>query len=266
MFFFCYEPNISYLVDFVLQDVGDDYLLYKDSVDSYRRRLPDEFKVPFTYEANRVGTTVFAWSLLSPEEAKYAVETACRVLPTADQIMSIGSGGGYVEHVFNRVLHNVVLDPQWEVNRKTFPKSYFDNVKADIGGRQLPIFAFDELALKNTYSVHVSIGDPLALLSATRNTILLLCWPPFGSPTEEQSSMAFEALEYFTQRGGEVVIYVGDVASTGDWRFHELLRDQYKLVKGYPVRHEVRRWYPQEMGLIYAGNDTVGVYQRRGYL
>ena len=75
--------------------------------------------------------------------------------------------------------------------------------------------------------------------------------------------MGFEVLRNFYMAGGSFVIYIGDVSSTGDWRFHEYLHTNYALVKGFKVRKELRRWHPQDMALIYAGSDTIGVYQRR---
>ncbi|MFZ7144710.1 MAG: hypothetical protein ACO1G6_05150, partial [Bacteroidota bacterium] len=132
------------------------------------------------------------------------------------------------------------------------------------GPRPISFFAFDEIIRPVRYSVAVSTGAPNVLSSLDcPRAALLLCWPPFGSPEEEQSSMGFEALRYYYNRGGRVVIYVGDVSSTGDWRFHSLLMRMFYLSPDYYVRHEVRRWLPQEMGLVYAGCDSVGVYVRR---
>lgn len=145
-----------------------------------------------------------------------------------------------------------------------YPSSISKEKACFYGKRVVPVFAFDELVRRYEFSVHVSLGGPLSVLSVDcENSVLLLCWPPFGSRTEEQSSMGFEALEYFHQRRGKVLIFVGDVCSTGDWRFHELREKHYKLVREYPVRQEVNRWCPQQMGLVYGGNDTIGVYERR---
>lgn len=259
----CYFPHIAYLVDAIFDASGDDYQIFKDEIDRCRRELPDILKVPLTYEAHRIASTAFAWSLVSPKHVKDALDAAYRALPEMSCIVSVGSGVGYVEHIFNRVANGVPAAP-----RDPDPAlgiSSFEGVHACFyPKKKLPIYAFDEVALNCPYSVCVSLGGPVALLSLQCPTsVLLLSWPPFGSPKEEQSSMAFEALEYFTQAGGKVVIYIGDVASTGDWRFHELLYTHYKLVKDYTVRREVRRWSPQDMGLVYAGNDTIGVYKLR---
>lgn len=180
-------------------------------------------------------------------------------------IVSMGSGSGYVEHVFNCVINSNAKDNYDFQRFHSHYMSSFDNVHVSFyGERTIDIFAFDELALRRSYSVHVSHGGPLSLLSIDcRKAVLLLSWPPFGSAHEEQSSMGFEALQYYTQGGGTLLIYIGDVGSTGDWRFHELLYTHYKLVREYPVRREIPRWCPQDMGLVYAGSDTIGVYHRR---
>ena len=263
--FTCYFPYITYLVEEILASVGDDYQLYKTEVDRYRAQLPDLFKIPLTYEAHRVANVVFAWSLVSPAHVRDAMNTVVREFPELEAIVSMGSGAGYIEHIFNRVMHNVPLREEWEVDRRRFPTTAFDNVRCDFyGKRVIPIFAFDALALQGTYSVHVSMGGPVALYSLDcRKSALLLCWPPFGSREREESSMGFEALEYYTRQGGTALIYIGDTAATGDWRFHMLLKTHYKLVRAYPVRRELRRWCPQEMGFVYGGNDTIGVYRLR---
>ncbi|CCW62384.1 unnamed protein product [Phytomonas sp. EM1] len=271
--FSCYFPHITRLIEHVLDSVADDYQRFKDIIDDYRMRLPDEYKVPLSFEAHRIANVIFSWSLISPVQVRDAVEAAYRVIPDMSAIISMGSGSGYIEHIFNRVMNAGVGLPssdgdstQYVLKPSQFSTNSFFGVHTSFYNKKIiPIYAFDELSLRRTYSVHVSIGGPLSILSMDCvRTVLLLCWPPFGSTKDEQSSMAFEALEYFMQRGGRVVIYIGDVASTGDWRFHQLLQMHYKLVRDYPVRREVRRWLPQEMGLMYAGNDTVGVYQSRG--
>ncbi|RNE99916.1 hypothetical protein TraAM80_07932 [Trypanosoma rangeli] len=259
----CYHPHLTYLIGTVLEAAGDDYQIFKTVIDRYREAIPDILKIPLTYEAHRLSSMAFAWSLVSPKCVKDALDAAYRALPEMVALVSIGSGSGYIEHVFNRVANGVAAVPNGpDVSLGT---SSFEGVHACFyPHKKIPIFAFDEVALNCPYSVAVSLGGPASLLSLNcAKSVLLLCWPPFGSPQEEQSSMGFESLEYFTQAGGNVVIYIGDVASTGDWRFHELLYTHYKLVKEYTVRRELRRWYPQEMGLVYAGNDTIGVYKKR---
>ncbi|CCW68721.1 unnamed protein product [Phytomonas sp. Hart1] len=270
--FCCYFPYITRLIEHIIDSVGDDYQRFKDIIDDYRIRLPDEYKVPLSFEAHRIANVVFSWSLISPVQVRDAVDSAYRIIPDMSAIISMGSGSGYIEHIFNRVTNAGVgmlsgdeNSPQYVLKPSQFSTNSFIGVKTSFYGKKIvPIYAFDELLLRRTYSVHVSIGGPLSILSMDcARTVLLLCWPPFGSAKDEQNSMSFEALEYFTQRNGKVVIYIGDIASTGDWRFHQLLQTHYKLVRDYPVRREVRRWLPQEMGLVYAGNDTVGVYQSR---
>ncbi|GET90004.1 hypothetical protein, conserved [Leishmania tarentolae] len=261
----CFFPNITYLVEHILCSVGDDYQLFKTEVDHYRSLLPDLFKIPLTFEAHRVANIVFAWSLLSPVHARDAMNSVLQEFPNIESMISVGSGAGYIEHIFNRVMHQVPLREEWEVDRKRFPTTSFDNVRCDFyGKRTISIFAFDALALQGTYSVHVSVGGPISLYSLDcKQSVLLLCWPPFGSREREESSMGFETLEYFTRQGGSMLIYIGDTAATGDWRFHMLLKSHYKLVQDYPVRRELRRWCPQEMGFVYGGNDTIGVYRLR---
>lgn len=272
----CYLPEVTYLLEHILWDAVDDYQKFKEGVERYRELVPDEFKVPLSSEAHNLATTVFAWSLVSPKDIQYAMDAAYRVLPSLSSVVSIGSGIGYVEHLFNRVMNDVDLPASGPVvawraacegeraGSNRLPSSIAKNKACFYGERHVPVYAFDELERRYEFSVHVSLGGPLSVLSVDcANSVLLLCWPPFGSPTEEQSSMGYEALEYFRQRGGRVLIFIGDVSSTGDWRFHELRDRHYKLVREYSVRREVKRWYPQEMGLVYAGNDTIGVYERR---
>ncbi|KAG5500411.1 hypothetical protein JKF63_03504 [Porcisia hertigi] len=263
--FMCFFPHITHLVEHILCSIGDDYQLYKTEVDRYRLQLPDLFKIPLSYEAHRVANIVFAWSLITPLDARDAMNSVVQEFPDVESIISIGSGAGYIEHIFNRVMHEVPLREEWAVDRSRFRRTSFDHVRCDFYGKRIiPIFAFDALALQKTYSVHVSIGGPISLYSLNcKNSVLLLCWPPFGSREREESSMGFEALEYYTRGGGTMLIYVGDTAATGDWRFHMLLKSHYKLVRDYPVRRELRRWHPQEMGFVYAGNDTIGVYRLR---
>eukprot|EP00796_Vickermania_ingenoplastis_P008331 gene8333-5840_t len=249
----CYQPEVTYLLEHLLWECMDDYQLFKTRVEHYRRLVPDEFKVPLSSEAHTLSTTVYAWSLVSTKDIQDAVNAAYRVLPSMASVISIGSGIGYVEHLFNRVMNDADLPAFGPVVawRKLagepgpFPSSISKDTAAFYGHRHVPVYAFDELVRRFEYSVHVSLGGPLSVLSTDcANSVLLLCWPPFGSPTEEQSSMGNEALEYFRQRGGRVLIFIGDVSSTGDWRFHDLRDRHYKLVREYPVRREVRRWYP----------------------
>lgn len=271
----CYQPEVTYLLEHLLRRAVDDYQLFKTEVEHYRTRVPDEFKVPLSSVAHSIATTVYAWSLVTPKDIADAVNAAFRVLPSMSSMVSVGSGIGYVEHLFNRVMNNADLPACGPVaadiasrvpgeEGRPIASSISKDTALFYGKRTVPIFAFDELERRYEYSVKVSTGGPLSVLSVDcPNSVLMLCWPPFGSHVEEQSSMGYEALEYFRQRGGRVLIYIGDVSSTGDWRFHDLREKHYKLVREYPVRREVRRWYPQEMGLIYAGNDTIGVYERR---
>ena len=255
-------PQMTYFLEALLDEVGDDYQLYKSEIDAARAAIPDMMKIPLAYEAHRMATAQFAWSLLSPADVHYAMAAALEVLPNAKMLVSVGSGTGYVEHIFNRVVNGVPSKPKSKRDR-----SSFDAMVAlpKLKNGRINIFAFDDILRHSRFSVNVNCGLPSTLLSLDCGVaILLLCWPPFGSPQEEQSTMGFETLRHFHQRGGTIVIYVGDVASTGDWRFHEYLYSHYEILSSsYKVRKEVRRWCPAEMGLVYAGNDTVGVYQLR---
>lgn len=290
----CYLPELLNLVEKTIDAVGDDYQLYKDMIELYRAHAPDILKIPITYEAHRIATTLFAWSLVSPADALYATEALSRVCPEVERVVSLGAGTGFVEHVFNRVANRVAAPAAQAANLElcretalhvtgrfqrdhTIPRSlnvatslrssYEGMVCPSFAGRgkRLAFFAFDEIIRPARYSVAVNYGEPHVLLSMDcSRSALLLCWPPFGSPEEEQSSMGFETLRHYTNQGGQAVIYVGDVSSTGDWRFHSFLAQHYALSgPAYTVRKEVRRWSPQDMGLVYAGCDTIGVYVRR---
>jgi hypothetical protein len=250
-------------VEALVDAVGDDYQMYKDGIDRVRASAPHILKIPISYEAHRMATTVFAWSLLSPREAKEALETVHELFPQFDSIISLGCGTGYVEHVFNRVVNGAGAIPHGPVSGS----SSFDGVTCSFScnaKKKIAFYAFDEILRPACFSVQVCLGFPNVVNSLPcRTAVLLLSWPPFGSPQEEQSSMGFEVLRNYHRCGGALVIYIGDLSSTGDWRFHEYLHTHFSLAKGYAVRHEVRRWHPQDMGLIYAGCDSIGVYQRR---
>lgn len=339
-----YQVQVINAVESLLVLVGDDAHKFKDLVDAVRAQLPEVLKIPFFYEAHRTATTVFGWSLVSPADAKMALETAWKQPHPVSRmphgwyttVISCGSGTGYIEHLFSRVAnaHNRTINEthQREFNNmnafiggafdvstvKPIPNggfcvsilssdadvkmlrdsvskamsacndilknpSSFANVAADLpvlsssgsttpaataavagSSHHIRFFAFDEIIRPAKFGVKVNYGSPQTFNSIDcEHAVLLLSWPPFGSPQQEQSSMGFEALRNYHQRGGNVLIYIGDVASTGDWRFHEFLATHWEAVRPYKVRRELRRWSPQLMGLIYAGNDTIGVYKRR---
>lgn len=267
----CYMPQLMSVIERLIDAVGDDYQLYKTKVEEYRRQVPDLLKIPLSYEAHRIATTVFAWSLVGPEDAKLALDVALLHHPELELVVSLGAGTGYVEHVFNRVANGCGAAPHAPLINEG--RSSFDGVLCeglvrrrggDVTRRLLSFFAFDEIVRPAHYSVTVNFGAPHVLRSIRcPHAILLLSWPPFGSAEEEQSSMGYETLRHYTLCGGRVVIYIGDVSSTGDWRFHGYLMQHYRLAKEYYVRKELRRWSPQEMGLVYAGSDSIGVYLRR---
>lgn len=229
-----HAPRCLLLVEHLLQAAEDDYIAYKDKVDAVRCMLPESLKVAFSLEAHRIASTHFGWSLASPQQIAAAIESV-QGRQTFSKIVSVGAGTGYVEHLFGTVV-----------------------------GEQARVFAFDEILRPARFSVPVQRGGPDEVLKFHgRDTVLMLCWPPFGSPEVDNSVMGFQALLNFIQVGGQHVIYIGDVASTGDFRFHSLLRTHFAPLPHYRTRHEVRRWVPQEMGMVYAGNDTIGVYSRR---
>ena len=238
-----YFPEMYYLTRCIQEGCGDNHQQYKAKIDEARQHLPFPFKVPMSYEGHRLATLVYAWSLVGPAEASRALGACFAVNPLIDTVISVGSGSGYAEHVFLEASKH--LRPEM-VTR---------------------LFAFDErVPAKQRFSVVVSEGTPSVITSfqhQIHQCAMLLCWPPFGSREGEQSTMAFDALRCFGDSGGKVVIYIGDVASTGDWRFHELLAREWKPAKGYRVRHEIERWDPYAMGLVFAGNDTIGVYVKR---
>ena len=249
-----YFPVLLLLIECLLLEAADDAQHYKDRVDAVRKQLPEEMKIPFSYEAHRIASTYFAWSLASKADADAALAAVAdhmAVVPLPVRpgaaggtpaplkyVYSVGSGTGYIEHVFN----------QAQLASK----------------RGLSFFAFDEIVRPARFSVTVCYGSPSSLQSLDGvGAVLLLCWPPFASHELQQSTMAFDALRFFMARGGRYVIYIGDTASTGDWQFHQLLLSHFQPLKEYRVRKEVRRWHPQEMGLVFAGNDTIGAYVAR---
>jgi hypothetical protein len=258
----CYFPEVLYFVEALVDEVGDDYQRYKSVVERVRAAAPLLLKIPISYEAHRMATTIFAWTLLSPRDAKEALDTVYNLFPKFESVISLGCGTGYVEHVFNRVANGVGPVPHGPVGPE--PSSFDGESCVFAPKKKIAFYAFDEILRPVRFSVQVCLGFPNVVNSIPcRTAVLLLSWPPFGSPHEEQSSMGFEVLRNYHNGGGAFVVYVGDVSSTGDWRFHEFLHTHYALVKGYKVRREVRRWHPQEMALIYAGSDSIGVYQRR---
>lgn len=239
-----YFPILIYVIEGILVESKDDYQAFKDKCEEVRRSLAEELKIPFSYEAHRLASTYFAWSLTSPADATQALTAMLGEDPKLTTVISVGSGTGYVEHVFNQA--SSALAQNGTASRLQF-------------------LAYDEIVRPARFSVQVQFGSPSIIASRDcSDTALLLCWPPFASVELQQSTMAYDTLRVFVEQGGQYVIYIGDVSSTGDFQFHGLLASHFAPLRAYRVRKEIRRWYPQEMGLVYAGNDTIGVYRYRG--
>jgi hypothetical protein len=239
-----YHPIMVRFLETLLTEEGSNYNSFKERIDEFRRRAPNSIKVPISFEAHRFGTMHFGWSLFSLTDATHVLEALYKYNPSLGGFVSIGAGTGYTEHLLRKASENMQLDSL----------------------KKLTFFAFDErLPKEPRFGVAVSYGTPEILRSFRdlRDTTLLLCWPPFSSKDDELSTMASDALTIFVEQGGRSLVYIGDGASTGDWKFHELLTEHWKPLPGYRFRRELRRWIPQEMGLVYAGNDTVGVYSLR---
>ena len=67
----------------------------------------------------------------------------------------------------------------------------------------------------------------------------------------------------FAQCGGRYLVYIGDVTATGDWLFHEMLYSEWELFQDIFNFTPIENWVPKEMGMLYAGCDSVGVYKMR---
>lgn len=232
-----YCPLVPELAEAIFASAPSDYQQYKTLVDDYRQKIPNSLRIPFTKEAHRIGCSKFAWSLVNESEVVASLRTALEANPSTECILSVGASSGYVEYLYATAASR--LKP---------------NVKVE---------AYDEIP-NPRFNVKVEPGGPERVMSIPRqNTLLLLCWPPFGSQEKDLSTMGFDTLSNFLRAGGSTVIYIGDESSTGDFRFHGLLAQTFRPAKGYRVRHELRRWVPQEMGMVFAGQDSIGVYVRR---
>jgi hypothetical protein len=264
-----YQPLTLFMVEAVLRETGGkDHQAYKKLIDKLRSSLPHMVRIPLSFEAHRLASTYFGWSLVGPEEAAEALTAAiCETpLPKASTIVSMGSGTGYIEHVFAEAIK---LLPKRKSTCPKTGKELDDGVPvlSEARAQSFSVMAFDEILRESKFSVPVQMGTPdtINCLPDVKNTILLLCWPPFGSPGGPAATMGHDALRRFFDLGGKSVIYIGDVASTGDYDFHVLLQEAFRPCPSYRTRHDVTRWIPQEMGLVYAGNDTIGVYKKREF-
>lgn len=293
--------------------VRDPYLGYKLLCDAIRRCLPPRLRCFFTYEAHRLGTMVYAWSLVSSLECEMSLRAAVRASGgTVRRLVSLGSGTGYVEHLFAETIvrdrlrlsptatttteaaSSSVSSPSVAARKptpnSTHPSPLWDRRDASIA--HVSVFAIDETVVTRLarFSCIVSTGKPATLSTlgpSLADACLLLCWPPFGGPSVPDVRMAADATLNFLSLGGKYLIYVGDVASTGDPAFHVLLNQRFAPLKlpstvhdgsavtdkgvtpttttplacGYGFsRLEIRRWCPQEMGLVFAGADSIAVY------
>jgi hypothetical protein len=232
-----YCPLVPELAESIFETHSRDYQAYKTVVDEVRERIPNAFRIPFTKEAHRIGCSKFAWSLVSDEQVAGSLRAVLALNPATDCVLSVGASSGYVEYLYK--------------------------VSAERQGHAVRIEAYDEIP-NPRFDVVVQRGGPeQALRCDRRNTALLLCWPPFGSQEKDLSTMGFDTLTNFLRAGGNTVIYIGDESSTGDFRFHALLAQTMRTAPGYRVRQEIRRWVPQDMGMVFAGQDSIGVYVKR---
>jgi hypothetical protein len=290
-----YQPLMLHLVEAALRETGGrDHRTYKAMIDALRAALPHMARIPLSFEAHRLASTYFGWSLIGSREAAEALAAAIVETPMRDAIalVSMGSGTGYIEHVFAECLPLITASASASsaaANGSAGGAAAVDAAEAPAPppgspaaafpplvavlppaltpaqAKSFSILAFDEILRESRFSVPVQLGTPdvINCLPDPTRTVLLLCWPPFGSPNGPHATMGYDVLRRFVDLGGRSVIYIGDVASTGDYDFHVLLQEAFRPVASYRTRHELPRWMPQEMGLVYAGNDTIGVYCRR---
>ena len=170
---FYFFPQVQELVRLLLDSARGDYLAFRRQVCECRGRLPALLQIPFTYEAHKWATARFAWTLCGPTQATQVLELLFRQQPF-QRVLSMGAGTGYVEHVFNGASQSM--------------------------RRPLEFLAFDQTPVgPGDYSVKVQRGGPeaFARLGDLSLSILLLCWPPFGSQQNKESTMASDCLKVF---------------------------------------------------------------------
>lgn len=146
-------------------------------------------------------------------------ENALKTISEYGPVVEIGAGGGYWSALLRK--------------------------------RGVDVIAYDALPSesgRNSYTYKAESWTEV--LSGTESTAayhpdraLMLCWPP------DKDEMAWRALRVYT---GNTLIYIGEEppACTADERFHELLKQNWKLEK----RIDIPQWY-----LI---NDSLFVYTR----
>ncbi|KAJ9462141.1 hypothetical protein DIPPA_14870 [Diplonema papillatum] len=240
---FFFYPHVQVMILMILEQSGTDYQAFKRAVDLYYRRLPAILQPAFMYEAHRWATRGYAWSLTYPENAE-AILKVLFAKGDFKRIFSMGSGSGYIEHTFLNA--GSKLDHPLEVHA-------FDAMDPKPTDRRIH---FDVVVEQGDVSSLKEYGD-------MTNSLLLLCWPPFGSQVREESTMAFDCIREFEEQNGEYLIYIGDVNATGDWRFHDRMASHWEILKETFELAKLEVWVPQQMGLVYAGNDSVGIYKKR---
>jgi hypothetical protein len=236
---------IDQILAFLLSEAGQDYTKFKLLIDAYWARLPSHMRVTFYYRAHGIGTSTFSWSLLSKPNAEAIMRLLLTEATACTRMISMGAGTGYTEGLLKRAAHDL--------------------------GRPIEVMAYDtwlssfEFNARQEYGVTVQTGNVDQLYAlATPNlhdAVLLLCWPPFGSVQEELSTMGYECLQLFRSLGGEFVVYIGDICSTGDWRMHQVLYNEWTLYEATREFEALDVWVPEKMGCWAAGNDSVGVYR-----
>ena len=258
---FYFYPHVQLIILQTVQKAGPDYVGYKRLVDTCCRRLPTIVQPAFMYEAHRWATSRYAWSLAGPENAREMLGVTFRHKPRCSRILSMGAGTGYIEHVFLHAARDV--------------------------GKPVDVRAYDLMPQKRVgaidFDVKVQMGgvDSLQAFGDLSEDVLLLCWPPFGSKVGEESRMAYDTVLQFEKQGGNFLVYIGDVNATGmdkaskkgpiairtfpsgDWRFHDHLASHWESLPETLELTKLDVWVPQKMGLIYAGNDSAGLYRKR---
>eukprot|EP01010_Urceolus_cornutus_P004836 NODE_795_length_1336_cov_259.575758_g603_i0.p1 GENE.NODE_795_length_1336_cov_259.575758_g603_i0~~NODE_795_length_1336_cov_259.575758_g603_i0.p1 ORF type:complete len:379 (-),score=87.70 NODE_795_length_1336_cov_259.575758_g603_i0:132-1268(-) len=236
---FYFYPHAQQIVYHCVESNAHDYVGYKQAIDGYCARLPPVIQIPFKYEAHRWGVSRFAWSIFGAENAKQILDLLRKQEGgELTGMISMGAGTGYVEFVIQRSVEEM----DWHID----------------------INAFDENPPKHChFPVQKGTVEQISEQTDLSSSFLLLCWPPFGGKEENQSTMGSDALAAFTSRGGKFLVYIGDPHATGDWRFHEDLWKYWKLHSEVEWFTPLMTWVPQHMGLIYGGQDSIGVYSLR---
>jgi len=267
--------SVYTLVQTLLEQASRDYGRYKQLVEEHFVLLPADVRTQFYQEAHRVGTTTFAWSLLGPLNAREILALLFQKAGTGvSRLISVGAGTGYVEHLFLHAASGMGIP----LRVYAFDSmEWLDSARPAAAGSIPP---WDIRVHRGDYTVlrHIADGSWRATgangmsdhggnvgPSDLSDAVLLLCWPPFGSCTENQSTMAHDAARLFRELGGKYLVYIGDVQSTADWRFHEKLPIDWHLFEETHCFQPLDNWTPSKMGCIYAGCDSIGVYKCKSH-